>query len=624
MTEVRKVATGVPGFDVLSHGGIPEGRSTLVAGRAGTGKTILGLQVACNVARRGTRALVLAVEESPEDLVTSADALGFDVSGLVRDGKLRLADITRPMDGPTMVSGDYDISGLIHRIENLVKETGAKLVVLDSATALFSPRPPQELLRSLFFQLVHSFRRLGLTAIILAEAGEHGDASTSLGVEDYVCDVVVIFRNVADAERRRRTIEINKYRRSAHYKGEYPCTITSKGLAIFPLDATERQPSRDVDRYSSGLPGLDAMVGGGLVRDSIVIVRGPTGSGKTLLAGLYARVGALRGERVAYYGFEEPRSVLLRNFAQIGMPLDEAVDSGALNLVCRYPESMGFEDMLVTLRGSLEEFKPSLIVLDSISSIEHSLSEKGFRQFMVGLAALIREHSRSALLTQTVAEGGAAEHTAPYLSTIADGIIALDYTFDDSGQRRTMRVIKMRGSEHDAHRYRLWIGRGGLRVEKDALRGGRGSGTGGAPAGGPERRGGTDISAAGGTSLKGARVLLVEDFDEAREVIRIVLEREGAEVITASCGREAMEAAARVLPNAVVCDIGLPDEDGYTLLPRLKAVSPQHARIPALALTAWTLPEDRERAHAAGFAIHLAKPVEPAELAGALASLLRN
>ena len=186
-----------------------------------------------------------------------------------------------------------------------------------------------------------------------------------------------------------------------------------------------------------------------------------------MLAGLYARAGAHRGERVVYYGFEEPRPILLRNFAQIGMPLDELERSGALSLVCRYPEAMGFEDLLVKLREGLEDFQPSLMVIDSLSSIEHSMSEKGFRQFMVGLASLIREHSRSALLTQTVMAGGAAEHTAPYLSTIADGIIALDYTFDETGQRRVMRVIKMRGSEHDTHPYRLWIGRGGLMVRVD-------------------------------------------------------------------------------------------------------------------------------------------------------------
>jgi CheY-like chemotaxis protein len=313
--------------------------------------------------------------------------------------------------------------------------------------------------------------------------------------------------------------------------------------------------------------------------------------------------------------------VLLRNFAQIGMPLDELEEKGLISLICRYPEAIGFEDLLVRLRASLEEFQPSLIVMDSISSIEHSLSEKGFRQFMVGLTSLLREHRRSALLTQTVVGAHAAEHTAPYLSTIADGIIALDYAFDDGGLQRTMRVIKMRGSSHDTYPYHLWIAEGGLRVEKEAVRGNsdrRGRATPRAPA--PPRR--TVAPPDPSHMLDGIRVLLIEDYDEARECIQWVLEQHGAKVVAAASASEAMEAASRELPNAVVCDIGLPDEDGYALLRRLKAVSPAHARIPALALTAWTLPEDQERAREAGFALHLAKPVEPRQLATAVAGLV--
>jgi circadian clock protein KaiC len=354
----------VPGLDVLTYGGLPEGRSTLVVGRSGTGKTILGLQALAHLARKGVTGLLLAVEEAPEDLIVSGDSLGMDLSGLMRDGKLHFSDATMPMDGPVMVSGDYDVSGLVHRIQSVVKRTGARFVVVDSATALFSPRPADNVLRNLFFQLVFSLRKLDLTAVILAEApSDYGERLTTLGVEDYVCDAVIILRNIPDGARRRRSIEVNKYRRSPHYKGEYPCTITANGLAIFPLDAEDRPPSGDIERYSSGFPGLDQMLGGGLVRDSITIVRGPTGSGKTMLAGLYARAGAERGERVVYYGFEEPRPILLRNFAQIGMPMEEFEAAGNLQVVCRYPEALSLEDLLVGFRLHMEQFFDWMIVV---------------------------------------------------------------------------------------------------------------------------------------------------------------------------------------------------------------------------------------------------------------------
>ena len=431
--------------------------------------------------------------------------------------------------------------------------------------------------------------------MVLAEAAQDYGQLTTLGVEDYVCDVVVILRNIIDGERRRRSIEINKYRRSPHYKGEYPCTITANGLTIFPLDAKDR-PDSEQERYPSGLPGLDGMIEGGLFRDSIVIVRGPTGSGKTTLAGVYALSGAQRGERVAYYGFEEPRPILLRNFAALGMPTEELIASGNLQVQCRYPEAMGLEDLLVSLRLGLEEFKPSLVVLDSISSIEHSSSEKGFRQFMVGLASLLREHGRSALLTQTVVGGESPGHTAPYLSTLADTILILDYSIDKYDLSRTMRVLKMRGSSHVTHPYRLQIGQGGLQVEPQAFK--------------PGAEASQTRTVDRARRLENVRVLLVEDFSDARESIRIALQRDGAQVVEAANAAEAFAAVQSTPPpDVIVCDIGLPDEDGISLLRRVRALPGAAGRIPAAALTAWGLDEDRARAAAAGVNAYVVKPV---------------
>jgi circadian clock protein KaiC len=466
MSALKKLETGVPGLDTLTLGGIPEGRSTLITGKSGTGKTVMGLQVACNLARQGIGTIVMAVEESPDDLQDTGDTLNLGTSRLVRQGVLHFADITRPMDGPTLVSGEYDLFGLVHRLEAQVKQTGARAVVIDSATALFSPKPPVDALRSHFFQLVYALRKLGLTAIILAEALADYGQLTTMGIEDYVCDLTIILRNIVDGGRRRRSIEINKYRRSAHYKGEYPCTITTKGLAVFPLDAREPPDIASAERYSSGVTGLDEMTHGGWLRNSIIIVRGPTGSGKTLLAGLYARAGAQRGERVVYYGFEETRPILLRNYREIGMSMDPFIEAGNLKVICRYPEATSLEDLLVDLRLGLEELKPSLVIIDSISSIEHASSEKGFRQFMIGVAAILREYGRSALITQTIATSELAEHTAPYLSTIADAILTLDYSTESYELNRQMRVIKMRGSHHEQHPYGLTIEPGGLKVKK--------------------------------------------------------------------------------------------------------------------------------------------------------------
>src|SRR5690349_13243534 len=130
MSAITKLQTGVPGLDVLTLGGIPRGRSTLVVGKSGTGKTVMGLQIAAHLARQGTKTILLAVEESPEDMQDSGDALSLGISDLVREDKLHFANIGRPMDGPTLVAGEYDLFGLVHRIQAMTRQTGARALVL--------------------------------------------------------------------------------------------------------------------------------------------------------------------------------------------------------------------------------------------------------------------------------------------------------------------------------------------------------------------------------------------------------------------------------------------------------------------------------------------------------------
>ena len=462
---IDKFVTGIGGLDLLTKGGIPKGRATLIAGRSGAGKSILALQLACCLAKSGHKTIFLAVEEEPNDLATTGDALGFGFSELVRDGKLLVTNLSPAEDTLDTVTGDYDMTGLLHRIRGTLEKFGAQVVVLDSSTALFAERPPEQRLRRLFFQLVFGFRKLGLTSIVTAEAAEDYGQHTVLGVEDFVCDLVITLRHLIDGGRRRRLMEVHKYRRSPHLKGEYPITITNKGLVVYPVNEPTTTIEGQVTRFSSGVDGLDRMNNGGWLRDSIVLVRGPTGSGKTILAGMYARAGASRGEKVIYYGFEETKPILLRNFAAVGLPLEELEKEGNLRINCRYPDTTSPEDLLIELRTELAEFKPTLLVLDSISAVEHATTPPTFRHFLIGVASLIREHARSAMLTQTIASQAESSEAAPYLSTVCDAILMLDYAANQPDLARTMRVLKMRGSKHATEQRRLSIDSNGLHVD---------------------------------------------------------------------------------------------------------------------------------------------------------------
>ena len=462
---LAKLATGVPGFDAISHGGIPEHKATLITGKSGVGKTILSLQVACNLAAQGKRVLYITAEEDPEDIFATGTGLGLGLEELAQQGSFQITNLTAPTEGPILVSGTYDFSALIHRVHQEVRSKGIEVVVLDSANALFVQKETEETLRSHFFQFVHGMKKLGLTTLISTEApSDYGPPLTKLGVEDFVCDMVIILRNVIDGEKRRRSIEIHKYRRSPHFKGQYPCTMTPRGLTIFPLEVRDPQIHSN-ERFSSGIRGLDELNHGGWLRDSIVLVRGPSGSGKTILAGTFARAGAMRGEKVVFYGFEESKPQLMRNFGSLGITLEELERQGTIEVVCQYPEATSPEDILVDLSSTLALYKPSLIVLDSISSIEHATSAVGFRQFMVGIASILRQQGRSALLTQAISSYKDSDYAVPYLSTIADVMLDLDYTRHQGSIHRGIRVIKMRGSAHSTEERGFAISEGGLRVE---------------------------------------------------------------------------------------------------------------------------------------------------------------
>ena len=125
MSPVAKVPTGVPGLDRITHGGLPKGRTTLITGKSGAAKSILALQLASSLARSGLKTVVFAVEESPADLLESGNNLGFGLSALVEKGTLKLTDLTRPPDTSTIVTGDYDVTAMVHRVEEAAKTFGA-------------------------------------------------------------------------------------------------------------------------------------------------------------------------------------------------------------------------------------------------------------------------------------------------------------------------------------------------------------------------------------------------------------------------------------------------------------------------------------------------------------------
>jgi len=449
---VEKLKTGIDGFDLICQGGLPKGRTTLVSGTAGSAKTILAAQfLAMGIKKYKQNGVFVTFEETTADIRRNVLGFGWDVERWEKEGKWAFVDASPEPGTETIEIGSYDLGALLARLEHAVRKVGAKRVALDSLGAIFSQFTNVATLRHEMLRIVWALKKMGVTAVLTAERTQEYGEIARYGIEEFVADNVIIFRNVLEEEKRRRTVEILKFRGTSHQKGEYPFTIAGgEGLIAIPLSAMElKQKSSDV-RVTSGDAELDLMCGGGFFRDSIILVSGATGTGKTLLVTQFIAGGAKNGERCLLLAFEESREQLFRNARGWGIDFEKMENDGRLKVICEYPEIMGLEDHLIKMKRDIGKFKPTRLAVDSLSALERVSTIKGFREFVIGLTSFIKHEEIAGLFTSTTPTLlGGTSITEAHISTITDSIILLRYVEMYGEMRRGLTVLKMRGSKHD-------------------------------------------------------------------------------------------------------------------------------------------------------------------------------
>jgi circadian clock protein KaiC len=444
--DLPKALTGIQGLDEITGGGLPRGRPTLVCGAAGCGKTLLSLEFLARGAMEfGEPGVFMAFEETGKELAANVRSMGFDLDDLVARNLLSI-DHVRVERSEIEETGEYNLDGLFIRLGYAIDRISAKRVVLDTVESLFGGLSDEGVLRAELRRLFWWLKEKGVTAIITGERGEK--TLTRKGLEEYVSDCVILLDHRVTEQLATRRLRIVKYRGSAHGTNEYPFLIAADGIKVVPITSLGLQQKVTTERVSSGVAGLDEMLGGqGYYRGSSVLVSGTAGTGKTSLATHFAEAACRRGERCLYFAFEEAPAQILRNVASIGIQLSPWIDRGLLKIVAARPTAHGLEAHLATIHHALTEFKPQAVVLDPVSS----LTNNGAWTDVQAMLTRLMDHLKSELITSfftSLSATSADEKTDIGISSIIDTWLLLR-DFESNGERdRVIYILKSRGMAH--------------------------------------------------------------------------------------------------------------------------------------------------------------------------------
>jgi circadian clock protein KaiC len=445
-----KARTGIAGLDEITMGGLPKGRATLVAGGAGSGKTLFGVAFLVRGALDFDEPGVLVTfEETATDIAENVRSLGIDIERLVARGRL-VIDHVRIERSEIHETGEYDLEGLFVRLDHAVRAVGARRVVIDTLEVLFAGLSDAAILRAELRRLFGWLKDRRLTTIITAERGtsEHPDALTRHGLEEYVSDCVILLDHRAADQVTTRRMRILKYRGSTHGTNEYPFLIDNTGISVLPVTSLGLSHSSSNERVSSGTPGLDMMLTGkGFFRGSSVLVSGTAGSGKTSLAATFIDAACRRRERALYFAFEESPDQIIRNMRSIGLDLQPWVASGRLEFHASRPTLYGLEMHLAMLHRTVRDFRPAAVVIDPVTNLHAIGNSYEVKAMLTRLIDFLKSESVTAMFT-SLNDDVSQEKTDVGVSSLMDTWILLRNIESDGERNRGLYVLKSRGMAH--------------------------------------------------------------------------------------------------------------------------------------------------------------------------------
>jgi circadian clock protein KaiC len=445
LTAVTKVSTGIQGFDEVTHGGLPRGRTTLVQGGPGCGKTVFALQSLVNGVNKAKEAgLFVAFEESTSQIVANAATFGWDLPALA---KKKLFFLDARLSPEVVKAGEFDLIGMLNLLSAKAKEIGAKRIVFDGIDVLLGLLDDPIAERREIYRIRDWLSQAGLTAIITQKAGT-SDADGRYGFLQFMVDCVVILRHQVIDGSAFRNLRVMKYRGSGFSGDEFPITLTREGLQLSNRGPAELQYEVFDERVSSGLPRLDNMLRGGFHRGSNVLISGLPGTAKSTLSGLFAAAACRRGERTLYVSFDEGSAQIVRNLRSVGIRLAAHQHSGLLEMYSTRTQGPNIEDQFSELRAKVRAVKPRCLVIDPLSALASQMTHLASANASEHFLDFLKGEGITVVSTSLMDGLATDQATATGISTMADTWIHLSYVVEDGERNRALTIIKSRGTGH--------------------------------------------------------------------------------------------------------------------------------------------------------------------------------
>ena len=459
---LEKVPTGIRGLDQVTHGGFPKGRTALVCGGPGAGKTLLGLEFLVRGAQiYNEPGVCVAFEETVDELTTNMASLGYNLTSLAKAGKLAIdyVEIERKQIEET---GEYNLDGLFVRLKQAINEIKAKRVLLDTVELLFLGLRDEGVVRAELRRLFHWLKDAGVTAVVTAEAGNR--SFTRYGLEEYVADCVIVLDHRVTEQVSTRRLRVVKYRGSSHGTNEYPFLMDEEGISVMPITSAGLTHGAPTERISSGVPGLDHMLAEkGFFRGSSILITGTAGTGKSSFSASFVNAACARGERALYFAFEESPSQILRNMSSVGMDLHRWINRKLLKIHASRPTATGLETHLAQMYKEVEEFGPDVVVVDPVTNLVSVGDQTQVKAMLTRLIDFLKIKSITAMFTNLVF-GDQVEERAIGISSLMDSWLVLRDISDGADRIRTLNLLKCRGMAHDMRVHSFTLGNKGITI----------------------------------------------------------------------------------------------------------------------------------------------------------------